>query len=104
AGPLQVSTLLTGGGEVNIKCNAIVDLMAAKSHSDSLICDVTAAPPDYGRIKNLPGIVGYITRAGDTLWNIAKEYCTTIKDIMETNGLASEDIKPGMKLIIIKKC
>lgn len=104
AGPLQVSTLLTGGGEVNIKCNAIIDLMAVKSHSDNLICDVTAAPPDYGRIKNLPGIVGYITRPGDTLWNIAKEYCTTIKDIMDTNGLASEEIKPGMKLIIIKKC
>lgn len=104
AGPLQVSTLLTGGGEVNIKCSAAVELMAVKTHTGELITDVAAAPPDYGRIKNLPGIVGYITREGDSLWDIAKRYCTTIKDIMDTNGLTGEDIKPGMKLIIIKKC
>lgn len=104
AGPLQVSTLLTGGGEINIKCNAIAELMAIRPHTDSVICDVNAAPPDYVRIKNLPGIVGYITKAGDTLWDIAKRYCTTIKEIMEANSLPSEDLKPGMKLIIIKKC
>jgi nucleoid-associated protein YgaU len=57
---------------------------------------------DYGAIKRLPGICGYIVKSGDTLWDIAKRYYTTIERIMETNKLASESLKPGMKLLITR--
>ena len=53
-------------------------------------------------IKKLPGMVGYIVKEGDTLWNIAKRYSTTVSNIMEDNGLTSDVIKPGMRLMILK--
>lgn len=103
-GPLQVSTLLTGGGEIDIKCSAVIELMVIEKHSEGLIKDIEVKEPDYERIKSLPGITGYITKEGDCLWDIAKKYSTTIKDIMETNNLASEQINAGTKLIVIKTC
>lgn len=103
-GPLQVSTMLTGGGEIDIKCSALIELMVIEKHEESIIRGVEATEPDRERIKNLPGITGYITKEGDCLWDIAKKYCTTIKDIMETNNLASEQIGAGTKLILIKTC
>ena len=45
-----------------------------------------------------------ITKSDDTLWDIAKRYGTTVNKIMETNNLASEDIKTGMKLLVVKSC
>ena len=54
------------------------------------------------KIQELPGIVGYIVQQGDSLWDIAKTYYTTPGRICELNGLESEEIKPGKRLIIMK--
>lgn len=103
-GPLQVSTILTGGGEIDVKCSATVNLMAVSRRRDSFICDAAVSERDNEAIKNMAGITGYITRENDTLWNIAKKYHTTVSDILETNGLASDRVQPKTKLLIVKKC
>ena len=69
---------------------------------EMLITEVVEGKPDYERLKKLPGITGYITNNEDTLWDIAKKYGTTVSKIMELNNLNSEDIRSGMKLLIVK--
>ncbi|MGN0378859.1 MAG: LysM peptidoglycan-binding domain-containing protein, partial [Butyrivibrio sp.] len=101
-GALQISTLLTGGGEINIKCVTSAEITVTERHEASIIYGVKAEKPDYEKIKALPGIVGYITREDDTLWDIAKKYCTTIKNIMDINELTGQEVAPGTKLMIIK--
>ena len=36
----------------------------------------------------MPAIVVYTVREGDTLWNIAKNFGTTVNDIARYNGLS----------------
>ena len=59
-------------------------------------------PLDYDKIREIPGIVGYIVKEGDTQWSIAKAYFTTVESIREQNEDIS-DIKPGDKLLIVKE-
>ncbi len=48
-------------------------------------------------------ILMYIVKKGDTLWNIAKEFGSTIDDIARANGIEDENlIYPGQKLFIPK--
>lgn len=48
----------------------------------------------------MPSIV-YTVREGDTLWNIAKAYGTTVNDIARYNGIVETDvIYPGQRLRI----
>jgi membrane-bound lytic murein transglycosylase D len=47
-------------------------------------------------------IVVYVVRAGDTLWDIAKSFSCSVKDIMRLNGLKSHRIRVGDKLKISK--
>lgn len=49
----------------------------------------------------MPGIIGYIVKNGDTLWNIAKQFYTTVEDIKEMNDI-NEEVKQGQKLLIVK--
>lgn len=45
--------------------------------------DMKQGPLDYDKIREIPGIVGYIVKEGDTLWSIAKAYFTTVESIRE---------------------
>ena len=46
-------------------------------------------------------LILYIVKKGDTLWQIAKKYGSTIDDIVRTNGIEDADkINPGQKLFI----
>ena len=50
---------------------------------------------------NSPSIVIYIVKQGDTLWNIAKRYKTTIENIIELNNIENPDnLVVGQKLFI----
>ncbi len=66
------------------------------------ITDVEQAPLDMGELQESPGIIGYIVKEGDQLWDIAKENFTTISEIVKTNQLSSEQIRSGDKILIIK--
>jgi hypothetical protein len=46
-------------------------------------------------------LILYIVKKGDTLWQIAKKYGSTIDDIVRTNGIEDENkIIPGQKIFI----
>lgn len=51
-----------------------------------------------------PSISVYVVKKGDTLWDIAKRYNTTVNDIAEINEIdVSSSVNPLQKLIILKK-
>ena len=50
----------------------------------------------------MPSVVGYIAKANDSLWSIAKKYYTTVDTIKEINQLEQESIKVGDKILIVK--
>ena len=46
-------------------------------------------------------IIMYIVKKGDTLWNIAKQFGSTVEDIVRVNGIADENkILAGQKIYI----
>ncbi|WIF96001.1 DUF3794 and LysM peptidoglycan-binding domain-containing protein [Caminicella sporogenes] len=53
--------------------------------------------------NNNASITVYFVQEGDNLWNIAKRYNTTIKEILHANDISDGDsVKPGDKIIIQK--
>ena len=53
--------------------------------------------------ENIYSIVVYFVKPGDTLWNIAKKFKSTIKAILSINGIEDENkINIGQQLFIPK--
>lgn len=88
--------------ELEVKAAVNLGVLIVQVHREECITDVEEHELDLKKLQELPGIVGYIVQPGDCLWNIAKTYYTTPKRIMELNGLESEEIQPGSRLLIVK--
>ena len=88
--------------QVEIKAVINLNLIAFEDRRVRKLADIEAEELNLDELQKRPGIVGYIVKAGDCLWNIAKENHTTIADLMQTNQLVSEEIQTGDKLLIVK--
>ena len=92
----KVNIKKNDSGTINVKTN----LSYLPVNGDNLVYKAASIMKE--KLKNIPGITGYIVKEGDTLWNIAKRFYTTADSIMEANNLENDMIYPGMKLIILK--
>lgn len=99
----QLSVNLAGSEAVEIKAVLAFDTFIRKPVQMEVITDVKFEPLSMEELEKRPGIIGYIVKDNDDLWDLAKRYLTTVEGIMEVNELGSETIKPGDRLLIFKE-
>lgn len=99
----QLSVGLLGNDEIEIKGVLAFNSFLRSPVIIRNIEEIDTEEFDMEELERRPGIVGYIVKDGDNLWNLAKNYSTTTEGIMEINGLESENINPGDKLLIFKE-
>ncbi|MDD3402100.1 MAG: DUF3794 domain-containing protein [Hespellia sp.] len=99
----SLSVSLLGNGEVDIKASLVFDAFIRKPVPIEVITDVTLTPQSGVGREQGPGIVGYIVKDKDQLWDLAKKYQTTVEGIMEVNHLEKEEVKEGERLLIFKE-
>ena len=99
----QLTAVMAGGGTVEIKGVLTLELLALQPVCRQVILRADTAPMDRKQFQEMPGLVGYVVQEGDRLWTIAKRFRTTVDNVMASNGLASEEVKPGDTLLLIKE-
>lgn len=89
--------------EVEIRLTVSFDAVATDMKNGSIITAVTESENEQPcQLKG--GAVIYTVKKGDTLWNIAKKYHTTVEDIVKINKIENPDlIYPCQRLLIFKK-
>ena len=99
----QLSVGLLGGDEVEVKAVLAFHCFFRKAVKTDMIMDLKLEPIDMNELQKRPGVTGYIVKAGDDLWNLAKRYNTTMEGIREVNDLPDERLKVGERLLIFKE-
>lgn len=103
SGVEQLSAVMLDQEHIEIKAVLRLNLLAFMEYGISDIEKTEEEPLDMEALRNCPSIVGYIAKAGDSLWQIAKENHTTIADIMETNQRKEQTLLPGETILIVKQ-
>ena len=81
-------------GNIDLMMNANSYEIANINMIDELQTNGEKESQDYS-------VLIYIVKKGDTLWEIAKRFGSTVEDIVRTNGIEDENkINPGQKLFI----
>ena len=99
----QISVIMLDAGEMEAKVVLSVSAAVFTPVSHSVITRIEEAPLDLELLQSMPGIVGFIAEENTSLWDLAKEYCTSPESIMELNGLTSDEIHPGDRLLLAKQ-
>lgn len=98
----QLTTVMTDSSQVEVKAVLNLNCVVFEQQKVRKITEVVQEPLNIEELQESPGIIGYIVKEGDKLWDIAKENFTTISEIVKTNQLSSEQVKSGDKILIIK--
>ena len=99
----QLSAAMLDQEHIEVKAVIRIDLLAFREEEIQNIKEIEEEPLDMEKLQEAPGLIGYIAREGDSLFRIARENHTTIRDIMEANGLKEEKLNAGDKLLIVKR-
>ena len=65
---------------------------------------ITECELEEGEAARRPALTIYFTQQGDTLWNIAKKYGTTVEKIKAANNMEGDDLSIGEKILIPRAC
>ena len=103
AGLEQISGALLGDNEADIKAVIVLDVLAFNNIEEPIIADLELEELDCAARAREPGLIGYVVKKGEELWDIAKEFYTTIDTIMEINKLESDIIHEGDVLLVMKE-
>jgi len=98
----QLQVTMLDGEEMDVKAVLSFSTTVFKNIPVELIGQVEVSELDSAKMSNLPGMVIYMVKSGDNLWNIGKKYYVPVETLRNLNGLDSDEIKPGQKLLIVK--
>lgn len=99
----KLSVDMSGSDEVEIKAVLTFKSFLRRPVQAEVITELIFQPFDENEMGKRPGIIGYIVKKGDDLWDLAKRYYTTVEGIMEINELTSKELKEGEKILIFKE-
>ena len=99
----QLTTVMLGTDEVEVRGVITIDAFVLNKVIEPILTNVAVQPFDEKKREAMPGIVGYIVKSNDTLWDVAKRFSTTPEVIIETNGLPGDQLKSGERILVVKK-
>ena len=100
----QLSVAMADGNEIEIRASVGLNLLAVIREPVFIIDKVEEKPLDMKKIQAMPGILIYMVKPGDELWDIARKYHTSIEEICTLNGLKeNQEPSPGTPLLVVKK-
>ncbi len=87
-------------GNIDCRVNLEFEISVSKSRTVNIIEDLNI---EESTIEKNYSMVIYFVKQGDTLWEIAKKFRSTVEDITEVNGIEDANkIKIGQQLFIPK--
>lgn len=98
----QLSVSALDNEELDVKAVLQFKMIVFDCVAQDIITDIDVREIDMEARRELPGIVAYIARDGDNLWQLGKKYYVPMDQIRETNHLTGDELKTGDKILIVR--
>lgn len=93
------SANLTGDGKVDFKAEIFINATVTKKIREKVLTSIEIEE-GKGKKDKKPAIVIYFCTGGESVWDIARKYNTTVEDIMQENELSADYLENKRMLLI----
>ena len=97
----QLQTIPMGGEELEVKAVLTFSTILFRTQPLQILSAATVSKETAGR-NELPGMVIYVVKEGDSLWTIGRKYYVHVERIKELNHLETDQLIAGQKLLIVR--
>ena len=98
----QLNVTMLDGEELDVKAVLCFSTTCMEPMEAEVIGTIRQEPLDMEKMAALPGMVIYVVKPGDNLWNIGKKYYVPVDRLLELNDLSGQEVEAGQKLLIVK--
>lgn len=98
----QLQVTMLDSEELDVKAVLSFQGIVFCNQQENWITDIKISELDLNKLNELPGIVGYVAKEGDTFWQIGRKYYVSVDSLREMNGIAGDELKAGDKILIVK--
>ena len=99
----QLNATISDGEEIDVKAVLCFHAMAFEGEKEPMLKDIAIQETDVKIRGSLPGMVVYIAKENDHIWNVGKKYYVPIKSIREVNHLTKDELSSGDRILIVKE-
>ncbi|MBQ7096950.1 MAG: DUF3794 domain-containing protein [Clostridia bacterium] len=96
----HTSYTISGGRSIEVRPSISLTLKAVSPQHCEFINQVEC--DDEAQVPQIPSVVVYFIRPGDTLWDIAKRFRTTPEQLLENNNVDPENLQIGSPVYIFR--
>ena len=100
SGDLHISFDMEGNMEV--MANVSYNIFIFENVSSQNITAVDVKEMDMEKYNNLPSMAVCFVSKKDTLWEMGKKYCVSLKQIRQLNQLTKEELKEGDRVLVVR--
>lgn len=98
----KVSFQLFQSEEAEWRAEVDFSTMIFGRETEYRITDAEFTPFTKEEREKQSGMVGYLSKEGDTLWSVGKEFFVSLEEVAELNELTDEIIPPKTMLLLVK--
>ena len=98
----QLQVTMLDGEEMDVKAVLCFSTVAFQQIPVEVISRVDVSELNTMKMRDMPGIIIYVVKSGDNLWNIGKKYYVPVDSLRSLNNLESDELKVGQKLLVVK--
>ena len=100
----NVTSNMLSSNEIEVRATLVIDAIVTEEKEGEMITEINFDESEDAPNRSFASAVIYVVQRDDSLWSIAKEYNTTIEDILLLNDIENpEMIYTGQKILILKK-
>lgn len=99
----QLEVTVSEKEKLQIRGVACISALIFAKEQANFITEIALEPLSKKKLSQMPGVVIYVVKEGDTLWSIGKQYYISVQRIMQWNQLTDTTVEKGKKLLLVSQ-
>ncbi len=101
--PTDIKLSSQGGNKINFSADLDTNIIAYITNTINMVTEVEADESSTPQNSDSPSVTVYFANQGESIWNIARKYRSSVNSIKEENNISSDVLQESQMILVPTK-